>query len=74
MHARSSKRKQERLSLVTLVKHEDDRPYLELEHEQYQSVKSRETERAGGREGVNLYLCQLAVRLSFTYLHQLVGL
>jgi hypothetical protein len=74
MHARSSKRKQERLSLVTLVKHEDDRPYLELEHEQYQLVKSRETERARGREGVNLYLCQLAVRLSFTYLHQFVGL
>jgi hypothetical protein len=71
MHARSSKRKQ---VLVTLVKHEDDRPYLELEHEQYQSVKSRETERARGREGVNLYLCQLAVRLSFTYLHQLVAL
>jgi hypothetical protein len=74
MHARISKRKQERLSLVTLVKHEDDTPYLDLEHEQYQSVKNRETERARGREGVNLYLCQLAVRSSFTYLHQLVGL
>jgi hypothetical protein len=56
MHARSHKRKQERLSLVTLVKHEDDQPYLELEHEQCQSVKSRETERERKRGGESLSL------------------